>query len=137
MYELRRLKLYAGWLHSQDNTGIVDTSLAEQPIPDISRLKNTNRIDDGLFTGFAWRIAGPLLLSTALYYDHMRNAATANGTLGSGSRYTVVELAEYELSKRTEVYGTVDFNRVTDAAGVELPGRGNQTGVAIGMRSFF
>ena len=67
----------------------------------------------------------------------MRNAATANGTLGSGSRYTVVELAEYELSKRTEVYGTVDFNRVTDAAGVELPGRGNQTGVAIGMRSFF
>jgi predicted porin len=137
MYELRRVKLYAGWLHSQDNTGLVDTLLAEQPIPDISQLKNTNRIDDGPFAGFAWRIAAPLLLSTAFYYDHMRNAATASGTLGSGSRYTLVELAEYELSKRTEIYGTVDFNRVTGAAGVELPGRSNQTGVAIGMRSFF
>src|SRR5579864_246021 len=61
MYELRRVKLYAGWLHSQDNTGLVDTLLAEQPIPDISRLKSTNRIDDGPFTGFAWPIAAPLL----------------------------------------------------------------------------
>ncbi len=137
MYELRRVKLYAGWLHSQDNTGLVDMLLAEQQIPDISRLKDTNRIDDGPFAGFAWRIAAPLLLSTAFYYDHMRNAATGNGTLGSGSRSTLVELAEYELSKRTEIYCTVDFNRVTGAASVELPGRGNQTGVAIGMRSFF
>lgn len=137
MYERRRIKFYAGWLHSQDNTGVVDTLLAEQPIPDISQLKNTNRIDDGPFAGFAWRIAAPLLLSTAFYYDHMRNAATAIGALGSGSRYTAVELAEYELSKRTEIYGTVDFNKVTGAAGVELQGRSNQTGVAIGMRSFF
>jgi predicted porin len=111
--------------------------LAEQPIPDISRLKSTNRVDDGPFAGFAWRIAAPLLLSTAFYYDHMRNAVTASDMLGSGSRYTVVELAEYELSKRTEIYGTVDFNRVTGAADVELPGRSNQTGVAMGMRSFF
>ena len=137
MYALRRVKLYAGWLHSQDNTGLMDTLLAEQPIPDISRLKNTNRIDDGPFTGFAWRVAAPVLLSTAFYYDHMRNAAMADGTLGSGSRYTVVELAEYQFSKRTEVYGTVDFNRVSGAATVELPGRSNQTGIAIGMRSFF
>ncbi|RQZ27148.1 porin [Burkholderia sp. Bp9090] len=137
MYELRRVKLYAGWLHSQDNTGLVDTLLAERPIPDISRLKNTNRIDEGPFAGFAWRVAAPVLLSTAFYYDHMRHAATDSGTLGSGSRYTLVELAEYELSKRTEIYCTVDYNRVTGAASVELPGRGNQTGVAIGMRSFF
>jgi predicted porin len=46
-------------------------------------------------------------------------------------------LAEYSLSKRTEVYGTVDFNKVNGAATVELPGRSNQTGIAIGMRNFF
>ena len=137
MYELHRLKLYAGLLRSEDNTGLVDTLLAEQPIPNISRLKNTNRIDTGPFAGFAWRVTAPLLLSTAFYYDHMRNAATGSGTLGSGNRYTVVELAEYELSKLTEVYATLDFNRVTGAAGVELAGRRHQTGVAIGMRSSF
>lgn len=137
MYAFSKVKLYAGWLRSQDNTGLVDTLLAEQAIPDISQLKNTNRIDNGPFGGIAWRVAHPVLLSTAIYCDHMQNATTAIGTLGSGNRYTLVELAEYELSKRTEIYGTVDYNRVTGAASVELPGRGNQTGVAVGMRSFF
>jgi predicted porin len=46
-------------------------------------------------------------------------------------------LAEYLLSKRTEVYGTVDFNKVNGAAAVELPGRSNQTGFAIGLRNSF
>lgn len=137
MVELQPLKLYAGWLHSQDNTGLVDTLLAEQPIADVSQLKGTNRIDDGPFAGIAWRIAPPVLLSTAFYYDHMRNAATAADTLASGNRYTVVALAEYSLSKRTEIYGTVDFNKVSGAAAVELPGRSNQAGVAIGLRNFF
>ncbi|VVD31133.1 protein of unknown function (plasmid) [Paraburkholderia dioscoreae] len=50
-------------------------------------------------------------------------------TLGSGSQYTVVELVEYELLKRTEIYSTVDFNKATGAAGVELTGRSNQRGV--------
>lgn len=76
-------------------------------------------------------------MSTAIYYDHMQNAMTATGALGSGSRYTVVALAEYALSKRTEVYGTVDFNKANGAARVELPGRSNQTGIAVGLRNFF
>jgi predicted porin len=130
-------KFYAGYMHSQDNTGLVDVLLAEQPISDIGQLKNTNRIDDGPFGGIAWRVTAPLLLSGAFYYDHMRNAVTTSNMLGSGTRYTVVALVEYSLSKRSEVYGTVDFNRVNGAATVELPGRSNQTGVAIGMRSFF
>ncbi|HEM8494636.1 porin [Burkholderia multivorans] len=137
MYAFSKVKLYAGWLHSQDNTGLVETLLAEQPIPAIGQLKNRNRIDDGPFGGFVWQVTPAVLLSTAVYCDHMRNAATVDGTFGSGNRYTVVELAEYELSKRTEIYGTVDYNRVSGAADVELPGRGNQTGFAIGMRSFF
>jgi predicted porin len=76
-------------------------------------------------------------LTGAFYYDHMRNAATADASLGSGTRYTAVALAEYALSKRTEVYGTVDFNRVNGAATVELPGRSNQAGFALGLRNFF
>jgi predicted porin len=48
-----------------------------------------------------------------------------------------VVLAEYSLSKRTEVYGTVDFIRGTGAAQADFPGRNNQTGVAIGLRNIF
>ena len=124
-------------MHSQDNTGLVDALLAEQPMADISQLKNRNRIDDGPFAGIAWQVSAPLSLTGAFYYDHMRNATTSGNTLGSGNRYTIVALLEYALSKRSEVYGTVDFNQVSGAATVELPGRANQTGVAIGMRSFF
>jgi predicted porin len=136
-YAFGATKAYAGYMRSRDNTGLVDALLAEQPIPDISQLKNTDRTDDGPFAGVSWKVGGPLLISGAFYYDHMRNAATEANALGSGSRYTVVALAEYSLSKRTEVYGTVDFNKVDGAAGVELPGRGNQTGVALGLRNFF
>ncbi|SAL54001.1 porin [Caballeronia udeis] len=136
-YVISQTKLYLGYMHSQDNTGLVDALLAEQPIPDIGQLKNTDRIDDGPFAGVSWQVSAPLLLTGAVYYDHMRNAATGSNTLGSGSRYTAVALAEYSLSKRTEVYGTVDFNKVNGAATVELPGRSNQTGIAIGMRNFF
>jgi len=67
----------------------------------------------------------------------MKDAAIGGGQVGSGNRYTFVALAEYALSKRTEVYGTVDFNKVSGAADVELPGRSNQTGVAIGLRNIF
>jgi hypothetical protein len=35
------------------------------------------------------------------------------------------------------VYGTVDFNKVTGAGVVELPGRSNQTGVSVGLRNLF
>lgn len=49
----------------------------------------------------------------------------------------MVALVEYSLSKRTEVYGTVDFNKVRRVATVEFPGRSNQTGLAIGLREFF
>jgi predicted porin len=78
-----------------------------------------------------------LLLTGAFYYDHMKNAAIGGGALGSGNRYTGVAVAEYSLSRRTEVYGTVDFNKVTGAATVELPGTSNQTGVSLGLRTIF
>jgi predicted porin len=35
------------------------------------------------------------------------------------------------------VYGTVDFDKVSGAASVELPGKSNQTGVALGLRTIF
>jgi predicted porin len=61
-----------------------------------------------------------------------------NGLGGNtGQRYTGVLLAEYALSKRTQVYATVDYNHVNGGAFTELPGKDNQTGVAAGIRHLF
>ncbi|WP_179405416.1 porin [Burkholderia guangdongensis] len=134
VYAFGPAKVYAGYLHSKDDTGFVDSLLAQQAIPSS---KGTGRVDDGPFAGVSWQVSSPLTVTGAFYYDHMRNAMTADGSLASGNRYAIVGLAEYALSKRTEVYGTVDFNKATGAATVELPGRNNQTGVAIGLRNIF
>jgi predicted porin len=141
VYAFSAVKLYGGWLHAQDNTGFVDLFMASANSPAASfagPVTNTNRIDDGFYAGATWQITSPLLLTAAYYYDHSRNALEADGTsLGRGVRYTGVLLAEYSLSRRTEVYGTVDFTRGTGAATADFPGRNNQTGVAIGMRNIF
>ncbi|CAB3792834.1 porin [Pararobbsia alpina] len=138
VYTFSEVNLYLGYLHSEDDTGFVDSTLAQQPIAvSIDDLKNTGRIDDGPYTGVTWQATPALRLTGAFYYDHMKNASIGGGVLGSGNRYTGVALAEYSLSKRTEVYGTVDFNKVTGAGTVELPGRSNQTGIAIGLRNIF
>ncbi|KGD57042.1 gram-negative porin family protein [Burkholderia pseudomallei] len=138
VYAFSKAKIYAGYLHSKDDTGFVDTVLAQQPgLFTGGAPKRTGRIDDGPFAGVSWQATPALTLTGAFYYDRMRNATIANGQLDSGNRYTVVGLVEYALSKRTEIYGTVDFNKVNGAATVEMPGRSNQTGVAIGLRNIF
>ena len=124
VYAFSKAKIYAGYLRSKDDTGFVDSLLAQQTIP---VAKGTGRIDDGPFAGVSWQVSAPLTLTGAFYYDHMRNAMTTNGTLASGNRYAIVGIAEYALSKRTEVYGTVDFNKTRRgerrAAGSQQPDR--------------
>jgi predicted porin len=138
VYAFSTTRVYVGYLHSKDDTGFVDSVLAQQNlVPGVDILKGSGRKDDGPFAGVTWQATPALALTGAAYYDHMNDAAIGGGQLGSGNRYTFVALAEYALSKRTEVYGTVDFNKVSGAADVELPGRDNQTGVAIGLRTIF
>jgi len=90
-----------------------------------------------------YNITPALALTGAFYYDSINNAALTAGN--DGKRYTGVLLAEYALSKRTQVYGTVDYNKVKDAALPELSGGGNATGVGksnqtsvgVGIRHIF
>jgi predicted porin len=138
VYAFSTVKVYGGYLRSKDDTGFVNMALWQQgTTPAIATFKGTGRIDDGPFAGVSWQVSAPLTLTGAFYYDRMRNATNASGQLANGNRYAIVALAEYALSKRTEVYGTVDFNKVNGAATVELPGRSNQTGVALGLRTIF
>jgi len=138
VYAFSTAKIYIGYLHSKDDTGFVDSTLSQRDLTlGVDILKGSGRKDDGPFAGVTWQATPALLLTGAFYYDHMKNAAIGGGALGSGNRYTGVAVAEYALSRRTEVYGTVDFNKVTGAATVELPGTSNQTGVSVGIRNIF
>ncbi|MNX64209.1 hypothetical protein D3C86_952290 [compost metagenome] len=54
-----------------------------------------------------------------------------------GKRYALVAVAEYSLSKRSQLYGTVDWNKVSDAASGEIAGKSSQVGAAVGFRHIF
>jgi predicted porin len=130
------VKVLAGWLHSQDQTGLADVDMQQAGAPTLPNV-SPNRIDDSFYVGSSWQVTPPLALTLVGYYGHARNAALLDGGLGVGVNYSATVLAEYSLSKRTEVYGTVDFTRGTGAYLADYPGRNNQTGVAIGLRNIF
>ena len=136
VYAFSTIKLLGGWLHAQDNTGLTDADMQQSGAPKLG-LVSPNRIDDSFYVGTQWQATAPLAITVAGYYDHARNAATLDNTLGVGINYSATVLAEYSLSKRTEVYGTVDFTRGNGAYLADYPGRNNQTGVAIGLRNLF
>ena len=85
-----------------------------------------------LYTGLTYQATPRLALTGAYYYSDAKNI---NGFEGNrGKRHAAVLLAEYSLSKRTQVYGTVDFNRTSGGANAEMPGKNNQTGLGVGLR---
>jgi predicted porin len=141
------VRLLAGWLHAQDQSGMTDFNMQQSGAPKLPG-SSPNRIDDTYYVGANWQATAPLLFTVAGYYGHARNAQRLDGTLGSGVNYSATLLAEYSFSKHTEVYGTADFSRGTGAFAADYPGstrngvvdntgRTNQVGVAIGLRQKF
>lgn len=142
------VRLLAGWLHSQDQTGMTDGGMQQSGAPTLHG-SSPNRIDDTYYVGANWQATTPLLFTVAGYYGHTRNAERLDGTLGSGINYSATLLAEYSLSKHTEVYSTADFARGNGAFAADYPGstnkngvvdsigRTNNVGVAIGLRQIF
>lgn len=135
-YAIGDAKLFFGYMGGRDAMGYVDSALNDstRTITQGSFTQNP-RHDMTLFTGATYQATSKLALTGAFYYD---NAGNINGIAGNGGkRYTGVLLAEYSLSVRTQVYGTVDYNKVTGGATVELPGNSSQTGVGVGIRHIF
>ena len=143
------IRLLAGWLHSQDQTGTTDVDMQQAGAPTLPG-SSPNRIDDDLYVGANWQATGPLLFTFAGYYGHTRNAELLDGGLGNGINYSATVLAEYSFTKRTEVYCTVDFARGNGAFAADYPGSTNPTtgavdsightnniGAAVGFRQIF
>lgn len=130
------VRALGGWLHSQDHTGLADADMQQSGAPLLPN-KSPNRFDDSFYLGTQWQVTPPLAITVAGYYDHARNAAKTDGSLGSGVNYSATVLAEYSLSKRTEVYGTIDYARGNGAFVADYPGHNHQVGAAIGLRNIF
>lgn len=141
-YTIGAAKLFLGYIGGKDQTGVIDTAymnadptLSRNPVPAGSNWAANPRKDTIGYVGATYQLTPALALTGAFYYDDIEDK---NGIAGNdGKRYTGVLLAEYALSKRTQVYGTVDYNKVKDGAITELPGKSNQTGVAVGIRHIF
>ncbi|MFA9439323.1 porin [Uliginosibacterium sp. sgz301328] len=138
-YQFASVGLYLAYIGGRDRSGAIDNDFMNDPSRDIfvtpEAAANAPRTDAILATGVRWQAAPAVVMAVAFYYDDIGNK---NGISGNGGkRYTGVLLSEYSFSPRTQVYGTLDYNRVTGGAYTELPGKSNQLGVAAGLRLRF
>lgn len=143
IYTIGTVKLFLGYVGAKDYTGITDATLnadptastIANPVPSGGNFIANPRKDTIGYLGATYQATPALALTGAFYYD---NAKNVNGLAGNGGkRYAGVFLAEYSLSKRTQLYGTVDYNKVNGGSITELPGKSNQTGAAVGIRHIF
>ncbi|NML34191.1 porin [Paraburkholderia antibiotica] len=132
-YRAYPAEAWLGYYHSRDETGRVNAFLTGTAAPNVVN----PRWDNAYVAGLSWFLAPDFKLTNAFYFDQSRKTPPGASTTDSGHRYALVALAEYLLSKRTTLYATVDYNRVSGAADDEMPNRKYQTGVSVGLRNRF
>lgn len=139
-YTLGAAKLFGGYYQIKDSTGTTPAyfGVSNSAAAINGGIAGVERKDNAYFLGATFQATPAWSLTAAGYYDKSKNVTVATlGNLGDGTRYALVGVAEYALSKRTQVYGTVDYNKAKNAALSELVGRDNVTGVAVGIRHIF
>ncbi|WP_211607591.1 porin [Paraburkholderia nemoris] len=102
------------------------------------------RRDQVPYASVIWQVTPSVVLSSAFYYDMGRNLQNVANT--DGHKMTAFLMAEYYLSKRTELYAEVDRNSLSGAyrsdplnvASFSLPrGGSGVTGATIGLITRF
>lgn len=139
-YTLGAAKLFGGYYHIKDSTGTTPAYFGvSNSVAGINGgIGGVERKDNAYFLGASYQATPAWSLTAAGYYDKSKNVTIATlGNLGDGTRYALVGVAEYALSKRTQVYGTVDYNKAKNAALSELVGKDSVTGVGVGIRHIF
>ncbi|TWC63607.1 porin [Herbaspirillum sp. SJZ099] len=144
-YDFGATKLFGGYFNIKDATGMTAVYMAANTWSIAGAnggLAGTQRKDTGFFLGTSYKATSALTLTGAFYYDKSKNVAyTGLGNVGDGKRYAVVGWAEYALSKRTQLYTTIDYNKAKDAAVYELTnsasGKNSLTTVGMGIRHIF
>ncbi|AYR24371.1 porin [Herbaspirillum rubrisubalbicans] len=151
-YDFGPAKIFGGWFNIKDRTGTtgafmaadsdVGTSSQWTVASTSAATPGNQRKDNGFFLGSSYKATSALTLTGAFYYDRSKNVSyVSTGNVGDGKRYAVVGWADYALSKRTQLYTTVDYNKAKDAAVYELTsspsGKTSVTTVGVGIRHIF
>jgi len=88
---------------------------------------NTPRVQDMFFVGTNWQVSAPLELSAAYYVrtDSTYGSQTVLAASGTSTPYSLTQtskanylsfMANYSLSKRTALYATANFTKVSGPA---------------------
>jgi predicted porin len=149
-YDFGPAKVFGGWFNIKDQTGLTgaymaadsDISTGWTTASTVTATAGNQRKDNGFFLGSSYKATSALTLTGAFYYDKSKNVSyTTLGNVGDGKRYAVVGWADYALSKRTQLYTTIDYNKARDAAVYEVTnspsGKNSLTTVGVGIRHIF
>ncbi|AVS74918.1 porin [Paracidovorax cattleyae] len=139
----------AGFAAGANNSGapLANTSLAPAfnnlAVAGVAGAVNASRRDRMLITGVSWRATQAVNFIVGAYHD--RISGTTEGAAGrkvSASRSTAYGVAQYFLSKRTDLYAEVDYNKFRDRSaangiagtGLSFNGFNSRTGAMVGVR---
>ncbi|MBB5393179.1 MULTISPECIES: porin [unclassified Herbaspirillum] len=148
-YDFGSTKVFGGWFNIKDETGTTGAYMAADSdttgwttASTVKATAGNQRKDNGFFLGSSYKATSALTLTGAFYYDKSKNVSYEGlGNVGDGKRYAVVGWADYALSKRTQLYATIDYNKAKDAAVYELTnsasGKNSLTTVGMGIRHIF
>ncbi|MBR8653564.1 porin [Achromobacter sp. Marseille-Q0513] len=129
-YQFEVVKVFAGYFNGKDQTNWTNAVMGRAVDP----ASTLDRKDNGYFLGASWQATPRWTITGAAYYDQAKNVVVDGD---KGKRYALIAVAEYALSKRTQVYGTVDYNKVRDASTGDISGRTSQVGGGLGIRHIF
>ncbi|RDK09500.1 porin [Cupriavidus lacunae] len=112
-----------------------------------TRATNTSSRDDLWWFALNYQATGALQLTGAFYYDNVKSLYTATSQTNPANPWQVTLIADYSLSKRTDVYlasaytknASLNFESLNGAlAAYQIaPNEHNQFGVAAGVRHKF
>ena len=144
-YDLGVGKVFANYYYVQRDAGFHKASaLSGGPLANTSSIAGnatTTRKDNVLVLGANYKLTSSDLATVGGMYDDITNATD----LGNGKLGTVYATVEHSLSKRTEVYAYVDYQRASGQAigngGNSLNGIGSgynsAYGLAVGVKHAF
>ncbi|MBB1634483.1 MULTISPECIES: porin [Cupriavidus] len=103
--------------------------------------------DDIFWLGLNYQATSALTLTGAAYYDNLRSLRSATGTTNPSNPWQFTFIADYALSKRTDVYlssaytknAALNFENLNGATAAYqiAPNERSQFGAAVGMRHKF
>lgn len=150
-YDFGAATLYAMYLNARREAGFAPGGTVGQPLANTSLLGNANtvlgtgtqtatRVDAYLSLGLTYRVSPAWIVSTGWMMDNVRHLNGEN----SGKIRTAYVLVDYYLSKRTDVYATLDRNWLSGGSVTDpnspvftFGGQSTRTGVGMGLRHRF